>query len=79
MPPAAIEWFETTRSRRPRNDNEGNDGMKASITPQDVRDVIATLSDEDIQFILDEGLMEIISYLEQDDFFGTEGFNKRFG
>lgn len=36
-------------------------------------------SDEDIQALLDAGLEDIIYDLEADDFFGTEGLNKRLG
>lgn len=48
------------------------------ITPSEVRDWFAKASDEEIQEFLDDGLGETIENLEQDDFFGTEGFNKRF-
>ena len=48
------------------------------ITPSEVRDWFVNASDEEIQEFLDEGLDATIHDLEQDDFFGTEGFNKRF-
>ena len=48
------------------------------ITPDEVRAWFAEASDEDIQEFLDEGLEEAIVVLERDDFFGTEGFQKRF-
>lgn len=48
------------------------------ITPEEVRNHFANSSDEDIQMLLDGGLDDLIKDLEQDDFFGTEGFEKRF-
>jgi hypothetical protein len=48
------------------------------ITPHEVRAWFASATDEDIQDFLDNGLTETIECLEQDDFFGTEGFDKRF-
>jgi hypothetical protein len=49
------------------------------ITPGEARSWFAGASDEDIQEFLDNGLTELIEELEQEDFFGTEGFDKRFG
>lgn len=52
--------------------------MKATIDVADVRDWFTRATDEEIQEFLDEGLEGLINELEEDDFFGTEGFNKRF-
>ena len=49
------------------------------ILPQYVRDWAAEASDEEIQEVLDAGLEDTIVDLEAEDFFGTEGFEKRFG
>lgn len=43
-----------------------------------LRDYIKTADDDELQEFLDNGLMDLIEELEQEDFFGTEGFNKRF-
>jgi hypothetical protein len=48
------------------------------LTVQELRDYIATADDDDIQDFLDHGLTDLIEELEQDDFFGTEGFGKRY-
>lgn len=48
------------------------------ITPEEVRREIARMDDDEIQEFLDAGLKDLIEELEHDDFFGTEGFNKRF-
>lgn len=52
--------------------------MKAPINITDVREWFATATDEEITELLEEGLEGLIEELEDDDFFGTEGFNKRF-
>ena len=49
------------------------------ITPKEVRDWFIKADDEEIQEFLDNGLLDDIETLEEEDFFGTEGFNKRFG
>jgi hypothetical protein len=47
--------------------------------PQKVKDMIIAMSDHTIQTLLDDnGLQPLIENLEEDDFFGTEGFAKRF-
>lgn len=48
------------------------------ITVGEIRSWFESSSDEDIQDFLDNGLCELIENLEHDDFFGTEGFEKRF-
>ena len=48
------------------------------ITPKEVRDWFAQADDDTIQDWLDNGLSETIEDAEHDDFFGTEGFMKRF-
>ena len=48
------------------------------ITVDDVREWFNTTDSENIIEFLDCGLNDLIESLEQDDFFGTEGFNKRF-
>jgi len=48
------------------------------ITPDEVRRWFATAEDADIQELLNTGLDVAIEELEADDFFGTEGFCKRF-
>lgn len=48
------------------------------ITPSEVRSFFKEADDDTIQEFLDSGLTPLIEELEQDDFFGTEGFNKRF-
>lgn len=48
------------------------------ITPHEVREWFSKADDDEIQEFLDNGLGQVIEELEQDDFFGTEGFDKRF-
>ena len=48
------------------------------ITPGEVREWFASADDEEIQEFLNDGLRELIVELEADDYFGTEGFHKRF-
>lgn len=48
------------------------------ITPNEVRQWFSTADDGAIQAFLDDGLSDLIEELEEDDFFGTEGFEKRF-
>lgn len=48
------------------------------VSIADVREWFAIIDDEWIQEFLDAGLGDLIGELEQNDFFGTEGFNKRF-
>ncbi len=48
------------------------------ITPKEAREWFAEADDERIQEFLDHGLTELIEDLEADDFFGTEGFHKRY-
>lgn len=48
------------------------------ITASEVRDWFARASDEEIEEFLEDGLLELIEDFEQEDYFGTEGFNKRF-
>jgi hypothetical protein len=52
--------------------------MKKSITANDVREWIASYDDDWINDFLEAGLADLIEELEQEDFFGTEGFNRRF-
>lgn len=49
-----------------------------TITPVMVRNYFNQAADEEISEILDEGLLDAIHRLEEDDFFGTEGFEKRW-
>lgn len=49
-----------------------------ALTPLQLREWFARATDEQIQELLDEGLEALIVDGEQDDAFGTEGFNKRF-
>jgi hypothetical protein len=53
--------------------------MRKTITAKDVREWFEQYEDDWIEAFLEEGLADLIEDLEQDDFFGTEGFNKRFG
>lgn len=48
------------------------------ITLEEVRDWFDNASDDMVRYFMDNGLTDLIEELEQDDFFGTEGFNKRF-
>lgn len=48
------------------------------LTTSEVKDWFEKASSNDITDFLDNGLYNLISELEADDFFGTEGFNKRF-
>jgi len=50
---------------------------KWSIKSKDFREWVLNADDDTLQEFIDEIESEIIS-LEQDDFFGTEGLNKRF-
>lgn len=52
--------------------------MSNTISVAAVREWFASYDDEWVQSFLDEGLADLIIELEQDDFFGTEGFGKRF-
>ena len=49
------------------------------LTPAEVRSWFASADDDEIQQFLDDGLFDLIYELEADDYFGTEGFEKRFG
>lgn len=49
-----------------------------NITIELVRDFFYNHDDELIEDFLNNGLESLILELEQEDFFGTEGFNKRF-
>jgi hypothetical protein len=55
-----------------------NTGKMNIITPQEVRDFFTTADDEELEAFIEDGLGYLIEMLEQDDYFGTEGFNKRF-
>lgn len=48
------------------------------ITPEEVRYWFVEATDEEIQEFIDDGLGDLIEELEQEDYFGTEGFSKRF-
>lgn len=48
------------------------------ITPKEVRAWFKEADDDTIKEFLDNGLSDLIEELEQDDFFGTEGFDARF-
>ena len=48
------------------------------LTVEDVREWFKEASDEQIIDFLYEGLEGLIGELEDDDYFGTEGFNKRY-
>ena len=48
------------------------------ITPDEVRNWFTHADEDVIDAFLDEGLHQLIEQLEGDDFFGTEGFDKRF-
>ena len=49
------------------------------LTPEEIRHWFLNASDTELNELLDEGLEELISDLEDEDFFGTEGFNRRYG
>lgn len=54
-------------------------GWMRDITAEDFRKWVATASTDDLETFFDEAdLKSVIEDLEQDDFFGTEGFDKRF-
>lgn len=44
-----------------------------------VREWFKRADDQEIAEFLDSGLKDLIEELESEDYFGTEGFNKRFG
>ena len=48
------------------------------ITVEEVREWFENADADLIQDFIYEGLGDLIEELEEDDFFGTEGFNKRF-
>lgn len=48
-----------------------------TITPAMFRDWVVNADEDDLEEFID-AITEEIELLEQDDFFGTEGFNKRF-
>lgn len=50
-----------------------------NIDEDQVRDWVSKATDEELEDFLSCGLGDLIFELEQDDFFGTEGFNKRLG
>ena len=50
-----------------------------NISVYNFKEWMSYASDEEIQELLDAGLEDIIYDLESDDFFGTEGLNKRLG
>lgn len=52
--------------------------MKPGIELSDLRKWFADATNEELAEFLDQGLEDLINELEEDDFFGTEGFNKRF-
>jgi uncharacterized protein YdaT len=49
-----------------------------TILPEEVKEWFKSASNDDINDFLNNGLHQLIVELEADDFFGTEGFNKRF-
>lgn len=49
-----------------------------SVGVTQVREWFERATTEEIVKFLDAGLEQLIEELEEDDFFGTEGFNKRF-
>ena len=53
--------------------------MRADPLINHVRSWFAQASDEEVSDFLDLGLENLIEELEDDDFFGTEGLNKRLG
>lgn len=55
------------------------DRKNRNIDPDQLRDFFSTASVEDLEQFLEDGLGNLISDLEMYDYFGTEGFNKRFG
>lgn len=52
--------------------------MNNALTPDQIRNWFAHATDEHIKEFMTEGWSDIIWDLEADDFFGTEGFDKRF-
>lgn len=48
------------------------------VTPEEIKIWFAEADESQLQDFLDFGLLDLMSELEEDDFFGTEGFNKRF-
>jgi hypothetical protein len=51
---------------------------KSEIDANDVLEWFKNADENDVEDFLQCGLLELILELEQDDFFGTEGINKRF-
>lgn len=51
---------------------------RTKIDVEDFREWAMTAEDEDLEDFI-EDIKDIILDLEQDDYFGTEGLNKRFG
>ncbi len=49
-----------------------------NLNPAQLREWAAQATDAELRDFLRNGLIDLIEDLEQDDFFGTEGFNKRF-
>lgn len=52
--------------------------MNFPITVNELRSWFEDQDDESLEDLLDNGLEQLIYILEEDDYFGTEGFNKRF-
>lgn len=51
--------------------------MNKNIDIEDFREWVNSASDDDLSDFIEE-IEDIILDLEEDDFFGTEGLNKRF-
>lgn len=52
--------------------------MQMQLGPDEIRDFFILATDEEIDQLLFAGLQRFIEGLEEDDYFGTEGFMKRF-
>lgn len=48
------------------------------ISADQLRNWVSRADEDVLEAFLDEGLCQLIEQLEGDDFFGTEGFDKRF-
>lgn len=52
--------------------------MRLKLTPEELKQWILSVDDYLLEEFLNNGLEDLIEELEEDDFFGTEGFNKRY-
>lgn len=52
--------------------------MRRKLSTDEVRDWFANASEEALREFLEDGLGDLIEAMEGEDYFGTEGFGKRF-